>query len=368
MANGRRVAIIQFHPAPYREPVASRLFGREGLDVSLFNLFGEDYGHSRMGLGTDGGPISRSPTMHPRGFSAVRLAWRLIFGFALNRKYDFILWPAYAPLWLTVPLLICAMFGRNYAIALDTVRESGGRRSRRIKAFLLRHAQFLWVPGKASRNYLVENYGVPAETIVIGQYLPEFKSVKNPARDSAEPVFLMVANNTPSRRLDALAEGFRKYVAKGGCGRIVLCGRGVGGFGGGAVEAIDGLPWPELPSLYARADVYVHNGDEQFSTALLMGAMSGHPLVASAQVGVCADLFDESAKIQSGILVDDYASSDAWAAAFAAITAKRDEWPDMASAAKARAAIFNPDAVADEIAARILGRAQPRMASVAGTR
>lgn len=346
-ADGLKIALLLMHPSPYRDAVAKRLRTDARFSLDVFYLFGEDFGHSGMGLGETAGPLAgKTATLHPGGFAALCLMWRLAWRFAVRGTYDFVVWPAYAPWWLTVGVALRALLGRKYCLALDTIRESCGWHSRAIKRFVFSRAKFLCVPGEASQRFLVQGYGMDGRRIVQGAYSCEFVSC--PRTTHCGAVYLMVANDTAFRRMDVVAEGFREFVANGGSGRLILCGKGVGRYQSEVVECIDGgMEWKELPRLYARADVYVHNGTEQFSVATLMGAMAGLPLLCGSEVGVVADLFGST---EVGVLVENWESAAAWRAAFDLMSARRGEWQEVGAEAKRKAAKFDPAAIAKRVA------------------
>ena len=346
-----KAAVILTHPAPYREAVLKRIKEDTRIQIDSPSIFSCDFGHHDMGLGEDSAAIAADvQTLYPRFCDGLKVAWRLIRRFS-GRKYDFVVWPAYAPWWLTFPVAVRAAFGRRYAIALDTVREAGGLFSRAVKSWFFRKADFLWVPGLAARKHLVGHYGVPGKKIVGGLYIQEFVPHQRRCMCSEGPVFLMVANNRPFRRMDAVADGFRKYLTEGGKGRLIFCGTGTTAFASSGIEAIEGVSSSELPELYSRADVYVHNGDEQFSVALLMGAMTGLPILAGTDVGAVADILPDDGS--AGFKVSDWSSPDSWAIAFRSMTEKATCWSSMSEVSSSRAAAFNPKRVAAEVVALI---------------
>lgn len=345
-----RVALLLMHPSPYRDVVAKRLQADARFSLDVLYLFGEDFGHVGMGLGETPEPLAgKTATLHPRGFAALRLMCRLAWRFAVSRRYDLVVWTAYAPWWMTVGVVLRAMMGREYALALDTTRENCGKLARAIKGYAFSRAKFLWVPGEASGKFLSKGYGIDEQRIVQGLYSCEFVPSPREAHDGV--VYLMVANDTGFRRMDVVAQGFRRFKSNGGGGKLVLCGRGVGRYQCEGVECMDGgAEWKELPRLYAQSDVYVHNGTEQFSVAALMGAMAGLPLLCGSEVGVAADLFGDG---EVGVLVEKWDSAEAWAEAFGRMSARKGDWREMGSAARSKTEKFDPDAVARQVADRL---------------
>jgi len=340
----KRIVIGVMHPAPYRQPVLDQICSAGVFDVDVLSNRALDVGHAWAGFGEANGALYRG-----NGIAAL---FRALGRYVFSQKYDFVCWSAYHPYWLTLPIVLSALMGKKYAIALDSVREEGGGwLARKIKKLIFGRASFLWVPGLASRRFLQDGYGIPAGRIVEGVYvLKRFEGFEKFERFEGV-TFLTVCNNIPLRRVDALVDGFMQ-LAKGRTGvRLVLCGKNMQGFVGPNVEVIDGCPWNELPRLYARADVYVHNGAEQFSTAVLMASMLGMPIVVGREVGIVKDMF--RGDVHPGICVDEWKSADAWAAAFEQIIVARNQWQTMGQAGQKQADKFDVDKVADSIIIKI---------------
>lgn len=284
----RKNAVIIMHPAPYRDPVCN-ILSREGVEVA---------------------PIYGQDPNHPWAFGRVG-ALKTLWPYALSGDYRFVVWTAYWPLRFLMPIMVRLLLRREYAIAVDTTVETGGRIARAIKCIIFRKAKFIWVPGCAAHKYIVDNYRIPEDRLVDGLYqiAPEEIMREPQARELPSRMedvkFLMVANEADFRRIDVLVEGFRRI----GKGSLLLCGRGLGKYAGGNVKVVGGVTWDELPRLYSEADVYVHNGCEQYSTAVQIAALRGMPVVCSSHVGIASD-------IEVSISVQDWKNADSWAAAF----------------------------------------------------
>jgi glycosyltransferase involved in cell wall biosynthesis len=346
-----RIAHLLIHPAPYYEPVIKALLGQDEFDWDLSSVFTCDYGHAGTFSNESKCVIASDiKTLNPNFLSGLKIAWRLMRKFSFSKKYDLVMWPSYAPWWMTLPVLMRLMVRGAYSLALDTTHDAGGEVSKFFKCLFFRNAKFLWVPGEASKRFLVDAYKIDERKIVKGLYIPTFsESLRNDEND--EPIFLMVANDRPFRRMDIVKEGFQKYRQNGGVGRLVLCGNGVSRFASAHIETIEGVPNSELSKLYARCDVYIHNGNEQFSTALLIGAMARKPLIASVDIGVWADLF-KSGNLP-GVSVEKWDSLDAWCQAFEQMLSMRGKWSSMGEIAFEYAALFVPERISDEIISKI---------------
>lgn len=297
---GCRTAVLVVHRAPYRDPVLDRLCNR--CQIDLFSVYPSDKGHDWAGFKND------VPVLSGRG-----CLMHLLKMFVFSRRYSTVVWPAYHPWWLTLPIVISAFAGKRYGLMSDTKEENGGPLSRWIKRIVFRHAAFIWVPGKAASRFLSRHYGVPPARLVRGLYVVDPKEVADSPALSPTSLqnFLMVANDIPERRLDVLVAGFRRWRKGNEC--LVLCGRGCSRYAGEGVIGIEGVKWEELSRLYEKADVYVHNGMEQFSTAVQIAAYRGLPIICAGDIGIVADFANAE---ESMIVVRDWRSPDAWQNAF----------------------------------------------------
>ena len=344
----KRVAIFEMHPAPYREPVLSRIAAMSSLDVDVVSNLSVDPGHVWAGLGRHQMSLYRG-----NGFAAlVRTLWQ----FVISSRYDFVCWSAYYPYWLTIPQFICALLGKCYAVALDTTTEDGGRFSKFVKRLIFSRARFLWVPGLATRRFLEKNYHIPSGRIVEGVYAVEsgwWKSTGATAAKGDAITFLSVCNNLPHRRIEEVVKGFAAFSIARNDVRLVLCGKGMSAFAGVPnIECIDGLPWDELPRLYAQSDVYVHNGNEQFSTTVQMAGLMGKPVIIGREVGIAQDLFLDGDCLP-GLCVDKWQDSDAWCAAFGRMMELRSDWGAMGMNGRMVCMTFDVDGISQTVAARI---------------
>lgn len=329
-----RSLILIKHRAPYRDPVL-RVLERDG-DVDSISLFDNDVRHDWAGFVRD----------HKALFGAAgnsRLLWRFVFG----REYGTVMWPAYHPWWITLPIFVSALTGKRYAITSDTKEENGNPFSRMVKRFIFRRAAFIWTPGQAGRRYLHERMGVSDNQIVEGLFTVDRDEVTAGCSEVTGKCerFLMVGNDIPGRRIDTLVEGFRKW--RTGNRQLTVCGKGCGKFTGDGVIGLEGVRWTELSALYAQADVYVHNGMEQYSTAVQIAAMRGVPIICSRAVGIVADFRNPE---RCMVLVDDWQSTAAWSTAFAKMSAKtNEERRMMGECARVESAVFDIGKTAKEV-------------------
>lgn len=321
-----RAAILVKHRAPYRDPVIRCL--EETGKIDSFAWLGKDDGHADVGFATD----------------ARRFPWCGL------HRYAFVVWPAYHPWPFTLALVLSALCGCRYAVSSDTNAENGNAFARMIKRFIFRRAEFVWVPGMSARHFLETHYAIGKERIVSGLYVvdrDEVVAVKEFGGSLSPRRFLMVANDVPVRRMDVLVEAFRRIRTREQT--LVLCGKGCRRYAGGGVEAIEGVSWRELPRLYAEADVYVHNGAEQYSTAVQIAALMGMPIVCAKKVGIVADLGEDVL-----VPVSDGCSVEAWSAALLKISSMdAHSRQKLGVRVRQAAAAFDIRAVAREVVSRL---------------
>ena len=345
-----KLAFISRHPAPYRDEFIGRLVKTEGLSVDVFSELPFDEGHAFWGLKQ---PPYRAEIIAKEGVGKVRLCFRmlrrLVFG-----GYDFVVYPGHQSIYLIVPMLVGALLGRRYCLCADSVRLYNRMWLKNlIKKFVIRKAEFVFVPGECGKRFFVQTFGVAAEKICTGLYSlngealsrevaalrPERESVrKSLGIDIGQKVFLMVANMIPSRCYPLLARAFVAASA----GRADMCFVAIGKGPDLAevqriaqenpfVKVVPGCSFEEMKRYYAIADVYVHGGSEPASTALVIGAISGLPLISSEAVGCSFDVLIDG---ETGIRVDDFLSSTQWTEAFLKMMAASDRWKEYGAAAR----------------------------------
>lgn len=339
-------AILVMHRAPYRDPVLDFL-AKRGL-VDVFSIFDHDRGHVWAGFRRDASALAGRC-----------LVVRLLSRFVLSRRYGTVVWPAYHPWWLTLPIVVSAILGRRYGLTSDTKEENGGRFAQTLKRYIHRRAAFVWVPGEAARVFLSERYGVSEDRVVDGLFLVDAKEVCGTGGKQPKSVcrhFLMVANDIPGRRIDVLVEGFRRWrrEMKRTDVRLVLCGHNCGKYAGDGVVGLDGVLWHDMLRLYDEADVYVHNGKEQYSTAVQIATLRGMPLICSKGVGIVADFADPT---QAMVVVGEWQSATSWQRAFERLAempfhVRQEMCTHLRQEAIAR---FDVKRVAEEISRRISG-------------
>lgn len=343
-----KIAFVSNHPAPYRDDFLWCLVQREEFTTEVYSLVPNDNGHAFWKL-------KKPPYDNKIIGSHTDPAWkfcvrclRLLF-----KGYDFICWPGIFGWYLKMPVLVSALLGLRYAITADTVEQIPlSWFKRKMKRFIVRRASLVFVPGRASMNYFMKEFGIDGKKIVTGAYSLDVirleLEVMRLRRERAmirkklgicegDIVFLQVANMIPTRHYPITVKGFLGFAQNKDNVKFVIVGKGPDlekmkavSIENSTVKVVPGCSFEEMLSLYAAADVYVHGGKEPASTALVIGAIAHLPILSSDAVGCSADVLEDR---HTGIRVCDYLSSDEWRKGFGSIYKSKDLWHAWGDAA-----------------------------------
>lgn len=337
-----RIAYISRHPAPYRDPVLARIVKDDRVNVEVFNELKGDSGHLFWQLESHG---YEAVDLFPRPMCWFRRVIYLVRKFSFG-NYDFVLWPSFITSSIVVAMLVRAARGARFGFVADTVSEShGGILRKWLKKYIIGRASLIFVPGNKGRMFWRNNYMISDHKLVSGAYaldnqvirftINERVRLRNEFRaklgiGGRDIVFLMVANMIPTRHYPITSNGFLEFAKSVTGVKFLMVGTGPDAPKMKEQARVhkklivrDGVSFDEMLSLYAIADVYVHGGVEPASTALLIGAIAGLPLVTSAAVGCSYDVVREG---RSGVLVEDYKDPRAWADAFKKIMSIQESW------------------------------------------
>lgn len=357
-----KTAFISRHPAPYRDPLMARLSAAKGKDIDFFNELPFDDGHGFWDLKEHGYSAS---DLYPKGLGRVGRLAHLLKKFVFGR-YDFILWPGFIATEMTIAMFVSAVLGKRYGFAADTVKQAPLKGLRKfIKKTIVRRASLIFVPGEAGARFWTETYGVPKERIVLGAYaldgakitanIGALRNERTKIRvtlgiSPEDTVYLMVANMIPSRHYPVTTEAFTRFAQGRKDVKFVIVGRGpefplMKAYAAEHPEIvpIDGVSFDKMLSLYAMADVYVHGGTEPASTALVIGAIAGLPLISSRAVGCAWDVLRDG---ESGTEVHDYLSVGDWARAFERMQSMGADWCRLGARGAKLAELLEADKVA----------------------
>ena len=357
-----KIAIISTHPAPYRDSFLRALVHEDTFDIDVYSLFSYDKGQSYWGL-KDGGyhPIN----LHAERHSLIFTTLKLLHLFVFSHKYEFVLWPCWAYKCLKLPIFLSAVLGRKYALGADSVaQEPLMKVLMAIKTYVIKHAQFIFVPGRASQEFFLKQFSLKPNQILLGAYSLEGERLeceilarrknKDIIREKLDIpcmniVYLMVANMIPTRHYPITVCGFLKFAQNHHNVTFLAVGNGSDyedmkklADKNAAFKVLPGCAFDEMLSLYAISDVYVHGGREPASTALIIGSLAHLPLMSSDAVGCSMDVLRDG---ETGYCVANYKDENDWKEAFEKSFMTKTEWERMGIRARELSKNLDIDAV-----------------------
>lgn len=364
-----RLAFISIHPAPYRDGLLKRLACDHRLSVDVYTEQLYDKGHAFWNLGESPYPIRPMPLRNcGKIVSEVALVVSL-----LMRRYDLVFFPGFR-LYGVVVMTIFALIHKRYGYGADTIKESRRLKLWRwMKRVLVRHADFVFVPGRAGKDFFIREYGVERNRIVEGGYALEGKILAKEIASlrtcrealrsqygltGTDDVFLMVANMIPTRHYPILVQAFSQSVRRNGHCKFMICGVGPDlekmrqyAETHSEIVIVPGCSFDNMKNLYALADIYVHGGTEPASTAIVIGAIAGLPILSSGAVGCAADVLEDG---KSGVCVSNYLSVDAWREGFRKMMDEKSNWTTMGAYARELSCKLDVDEIYPRFVEKVL--------------
>ena len=311
-----RVGVISIHPAPYRDPTFALVHQRGVVNLQVLTMFEHDAGHPYWNLGEPPYPniflgrgycIRENICWHPRILSLLR-----------KNKFDAIVVPGYNHITSQLAIL-CCIASRTPLIfnsdgVLFTPNSTVRRPSRdRLVRLVLKYSAAVWVPGKASRDYM-RYYDVPSERIFEGSYcldterltvlVVEARKTRLDTRarlglNANSFLILFAGRMVPERGLRFLAEAFSRVSRSRKSISLLLIGKGTerhwleeffGERNLSNVQFRDPIPIEQITQYYTAADAYVlPSVNETYSLALAHAAVSSLPMITTDRVGAAAD-------------------------------------------------------------------------------
>jgi glycosyltransferase involved in cell wall biosynthesis len=302
-----RCAIVPPVPVPYREPLFARLAERQRIAPKVFYLAAAQpaWDQRPEWFATQGGyPAEvlrswqrarpgRSPVTVTRGLGASLR--RFDPGCVVSWEYGPATWRALA--WCRArrrPLVIFSELTPWSDPALSPLR-------RRVHRALAPHVDGFVVASSQGRERLVRLGVDPARVAVALQSanLAPFDSLPRRRTGSGPVRVVYVGRLVPDKNLDGLVEAFAAAGFEDGEAELVLAGEGPLGGALHAAAARLGVPVrfrgyvppPDLPALYAEADVLaLVSSYEPFGVTMREGAAAGLPLLCSVRAGAAGDV------------------------------------------------------------------------------
>lgn len=367
-----KIAFISRHPAPYRDPLLTRLCKDSRVAFDVYNEESYDSGHRYWSLGKQEYP---SMQLYPCGHGFIRRVWYLIRRLVFN-DYDLVVWSGFYSSCQVLAMVLSVIFFRKYGFMADTVEQKSiGFLSKLLKSVIVKHAKLVFVPGEAGKKFWTDVYGVPDKRIIKGVYALDNKKLQSEIEllrfdrsrirgrygiADNEKVFLMVANMIPSRHYPITTRGFIGFAKHHEDCRLIIVGSGPEyelmkrmSNDHAEIIVVPGCTFDEMKSLYAIADVYVHGGKEPASTALVIGAIAGLPIVTSDAVGCSLDVLEDG---RNGVKVADYLSADSWQYAFERIYKCSEHWVEYGECSVRLASVLDVDVVTDAFVQKLLAK------------
>jgi glycosyltransferase involved in cell wall biosynthesis len=355
-----KLAILQYHPAPYRDPIFRKVWERSRIDITVLTMSGIDFGHAyRPQYAID----------YPNHFLGKSFRFRYlgffhpgIFKEIFQGNYDvylthigsltgiivlFYSWMRKKPLILASDSVL---FPRLNKIFFPKIRHW-------ITSQVFKTFDTVWVPGNANQEF-IDSHGFPNENIFQGAYcldvdliLQLFASAK-PKRqnirgrlgvDDSDWLFLFVGRMLAFRGVKYLIEAFYLLKQRVNNAKLLIIGDGPEGPGLKAecqrlglsdIIFVDPVPMDQLADYYVAADTYVTAAlRENYSLALAQAAICGLPMISTNRVGAVSDYLVEG---ETGFLVPP-GNSQALADAMVRLVASRN----LAKAMGEKAAVLS---------------------------
>jgi glycosyltransferase involved in cell wall biosynthesis len=325
------VLFLNYHHAPYRTPVLSQLKDKKYLfEVQVVTLFEVDLGHSYWGIDYD---LSQDYFLDTKFALFGKRKWHPgIMTVLKSENYDCLVVSGFYH-FTSLYLLLYGFIKRiPMVFMLDNIEAKNWNFQQRFWEYcklklLSKICQSFWVPGNASKNYLLKYGGVSDERVFFGAYTLDkakiyeeycvHKNNRNNLRsefgfDDETRVFLMVANFTDNRQHLLLVNAFLKVRLKKTNIALVLLGEGKNlesvkaltkdNEAENPIFCLGGVKFDDLARYYALSDVYIHSGSEPYSTALTYATCVGLPIIAHSSVGSTSDILKNG---KNGFLTQD---------------------------------------------------------------
>ena len=355
-----RLAILQQHPALYRDLIFKKVNERSYIDITVLTMSVIDFGHSYR-------PKSTIP--YPNHFlgKIMRLKYLGYFNPGIFKQLFLSNYDIYLTHTGSITGLIVILYtwlSRNALIwSNDSVLffQPGNAIMKKIRYLVLRQlfrkTDAFWVPGNATQEYL-EYHGVAQNRIFHGAYCLDlddilllFESAK-PRRDNIRAalgldnshwLFLFVGRMLAFRGLKYLVEAYHFLKQRFQNVKLLLIGDGpekpglqadCHRLGLSDIIFLDPVPPDRLTDYYAAADIYITPAlGEHYSLALAQAAICGLPMISTDRVGAVKDYLLDG---ETGFIVPAE-DSQALAAAMARLIASRDLAKEMGEKAAASA-------------------------------
>jgi len=353
-----KLLAMQIHPAPYRDPIFKAVHERGRVEIGVRSFFEVDVGHRYRQKAEFAFPHRylgwgwRPPggvSFHPGIFAELQ-----------RSNCDVLLVPGWRSITAQITIIYAWLTGKPLILTCDQVAFFNpaqgwpSRISDWLFQQLLRHASAVWVPGKASQEFMQE-FGVPRERIFQGAYCLDADHLQKVAEVSRNKrnrlrrdlgikpddwLFFFVGRMEPWRGLRHLLDAYAQVKRQSLKANLLMVGSGperdwlektsrewqLEG-----VRFLDPMPMEPLTGYYMASDIYViASVNETYSLALAQAALCGLPMIATDRVGAADDYVFEG---ETGLVVPA-GNSAALAEAMLRLAASREKAREMGKKAR----------------------------------
>ena len=330
MSSKKSVVILHNIMAPYKFPLFAALAQDEKINLEVL-FMSKSAKNRRWSLGEKklGFKYRILPKLEFNFFGKDLLTYIISYTFPFEffrNKFDVLILNGWQDFACQVGILLCKLTGRRYIIwSESTVNEESWRRSLTLPLvkLMVRGADACIAIGTRSREYF-EKLGAAPQKIFLAQYTvdvdhftresrvgqSEKNAIKAKIGISTSKVILYVGQFIERKGLKYLISAYNNLKKEIGDVSLVLVGYGPQKkqlevqIGQKKIQDVffkDHVELPEMPKMYAIADVFVLPSYEETWGLVINEAMAaGLPIVTTDKVGASEDLVRDS---QNGFVV-----------------------------------------------------------------
>lgn len=321
-----KLLILNSNNAPYRDPIhnyVTRLIN----NTKIFNYSKKDYSHNYWNFNEfdfEFNNLGFSISLGKRKFHPK------IISILIKSDSDCIVIPGNYHFTSLIAFCISLLKKKKIIFVTDNISDRS-KYLNFLKKIIYKSSFLIWVPGKASINYLIKSYSINKNKIIEGAYLLDYKSISQSVSKSinqiekvkaeleigSQKICLMVANFTPNRDHYLLFNIIKKINKDEKIFFIII---GTGAESKNIREfctvnnisnykILEKIQFESLAKYYAAADFYIHTGSEPYSTALQYAAIAGLPIISSLNIGAAWDYIVDA---KNGFLINNLKDIDEW--------------------------------------------------------
>lgn len=324
-----KVCFISMHPAPYRDPVLSELSKDSQIEFEVLSLYKKTT-HKEWDLEQ---PAYKNYFLKKPLRILNKIDIHLdIFNKFSCKKYDIVFIPGYWPIISLFIIFICLLNKSKIILSIDTIKFGKHKPSFwHLKSWIFHKANAFWIPGLATKQYLMDCFSIPKEKIFCGSYLLDKKSIEESillSKDSrikirdqlnlteSDFLFLFVGKLIPSRNIKLLLDSYLQLFKINNSISVLIIGDGeqkqlvreyISKYPYSKIHLIESVNFKNLHSYYYASDGYVHPGCEPYSLALQEAVIFKLPILCTDGVGAAYDLVQDG---ENGIIISRMSTCD----------------------------------------------------------